>query len=108
MLLDRVSARAERLAVTQAISQITGVDTRIEALMQHLAERWGRVGPAGISVPLKLSHRLIGALVGARRPPVSTALARLSEHNRVRRQRDGSWLPASELASAPALDHEHL
>jgi CRP/FNR family cyclic AMP-dependent transcriptional regulator len=108
MLLDRVSARAERLAVTQAISQITGVDTRIEALMQHLAERWGRVRPDGISVPLKLSHRLIGALVGARRPTVSTALTQLSEENRVRRQRDGGWLLASEAAAPPALDHERL
>jgi CRP/FNR family cyclic AMP-dependent transcriptional regulator len=108
MLLDRTSARAERLALTQAISQITGVDTRIETLMQHLAERWGRVRPDGISVPLKLSHRLIGALVGARRPTVSTALAHLHEHQRVRRQADGTWLLARHTAPPPALDHEQL
>jgi hypothetical protein len=108
MLLDRVEARAERLAVTQAISQITGVETRVEALMQHLAERWGRVRPDGISVPLKLSHRLIGALVGARRPTVSAALAHLSEQDRLRRQADGTWLLAGNAAPPPALDHELL
>jgi CRP/FNR family transcriptional regulator, cyclic AMP receptor protein len=96
MLLDRVDARAERLAVAQGISQITGVDMRVDALMQHLAERWGRVRPDGINVPLRLSHRLIGALVGARRPTVSTALAHLYERGRVRRQSDGTWLLAHQ------------
>ena len=37
MVLDRLHARAERLSVTQAISQVTGVDTRIEALLHHLS-----------------------------------------------------------------------
>jgi CRP/FNR family cyclic AMP-dependent transcriptional regulator len=108
MLLDRVHARAERLAVAQAISQITGVEMRVDALMQQLAERWGRVRPDGISLPLVLSHRLIGALVGARRPTVSTALTRLAERNRLRRQLDGTWLLASDAPPQPDLEHELL
>src|SRR3954463_11210603 len=108
MLLDRLHARAERLAVAQAISQITGVEMRVEALMQQLAERWGRVRPDGIIVPLVLSHRLIGALVGARRPTVSTALTRLAERNRVSRQADGTWLLASDPAPRPELEHERV
>src|SRR5215218_5678178 len=62
VVLDRLNARAERLAVTQAISQITGVETRVEALLWHLSERWGRVGREGVIVDLTLSHRMIGAL----------------------------------------------
>src|SRR4051794_2700294 len=92
VVLDRIDARAERLAVTQAISQLTGVDTRIEALLWHLSQRWGRVGREGVIVGLALSHRLIGALVGARRPTVSTALARLAAGERVVRRPDGLWL----------------
>jgi hypothetical protein len=113
VVLDRLDARAERLAVTQAISQITGVDTRVEALLWHFADRWGRVGTEGVIVPLVLSHRLLGALVGARRPTVSTAIAQLAEHGRVLRRPDGSWLlgrtePAGrsaleELLAEPAL-----
>ena len=92
IVLDRLNARAERLAVSQAISQITGVETRLEMLLWHLAERWGRIGTAGVIVPVALSHRMFGSLVGARRPTVSTALARLVEERRVTRRPDGSWL----------------
>jgi len=92
VVLDRLNARAERLAVTQAISQITGVETRVEALLWHLSQRWGKVGRDGVIVGLALSHRMIGSLVGARRPTVSTALARLVDDGRVVRRADGSWL----------------
>jgi hypothetical protein len=92
VVLDRLNARAERLAVTQAISQITGVETRIVALLWHLSQRWGRVGRDGVILGLALSHRMIGSLVGARRPTVSTALARLASEGRVLRRADGLWL----------------
>jgi CRP-like cAMP-binding protein len=92
IVLDRLNARAERLAIAQAISQITGVETRVEALLWHLSQRWGRVSRDGVIVGLVLSHRMIGSLVGARRPTVSTALARLMEEERVVRRDDGTWL----------------
>ena len=92
VVLDRFNARAERLAVTQAISQITGVETRVEAVLWHLAERWGRVASDGVIVALGLSHRMIGSLVGARRATVSTAIARLGESERLMRRPDGTWL----------------
>ena len=44
VIVDRLSERAQRLAVTQAISQLNRVDRRLLALFWHLAERWGRVG----------------------------------------------------------------
>jgi CRP/FNR family transcriptional regulator, cyclic AMP receptor protein len=92
VILDRLNARAERLAVAQAISQITGVDMRIEALLWHLAERWGRVAPEGIVVGIALSHRMIGSLIGARRPTVSTAVSRLMDERRIIRRADGTWV----------------
>ncbi|WP_037499982.1 helix-turn-helix domain-containing protein [Solirubrobacter soli] len=103
MVLDRLHARAERLTVTQAISQVTGVDTRIEAMLRHLSQRWGRVGTHGVTVGLPLSHRILGSLVGARRPTVSTALATLAAERRVIRQSDGSWLLPS-TASTTGID----
>jgi CRP/FNR family cyclic AMP-dependent transcriptional regulator len=92
VIVDRLSERAHRLAVTQAISQLNRVDRRLLALFWHLAERWGRVARDGIAVPLVLSHRLIGELVGARRPTVSTALAELAREGQVVRRDDGTWL----------------
>ena len=101
MIVDRLSERAQRLAVTQAISQLNRVDRRLLALFWHLAERWGRVARDGIVVPLVLSHRLIGELVGARRPTVSTALAELARDGQLSRRDDGTWLLTGEPVSVP-------
>jgi CRP-like cAMP-binding protein len=92
LVLERMAARSQRLAIAQAIAQINRVDQRLLTLFWHLAERWGRMTPDGIAVPLTLSHRLLGQLVGARRPTVSTALGELAAQGRVLRRADGSWL----------------
>lgn len=102
VIVDRMSERAHRLAVTQAISQLNRVDRRLLALFWHLAERWGRVARDGIAVPLVLSHRLIGELVGARRPTVSTALAELARDDQLVRREDGTWLLTGEPVAVPA------
>jgi hypothetical protein len=96
VILDRMSERTQRLAITQAISQLNRVDRRLLALFWHLAERWGRVSRDGIAVPLVLSHRLIGELVGARRPTISTALAELARDQQLVRRDDGTWLLTGE------------
>ncbi len=38
-IVDRLSERAQRLAVTQAISRLNKVEDRVPALFWHLAER---------------------------------------------------------------------
>jgi CRP/FNR family transcriptional regulator, cyclic AMP receptor protein len=97
LLLDRLDARAERLAITKAIAQLNSVDRRLLALFWHLAEDWGRMTSEGIVLPLTLSHRLLGELVGARRPTVSSALTTLARDGKLIRRGDDSWL----LADAP-------
>ena len=101
-LTDRALARSQRLATTQAIAHLNSVERRICALLWHLAERWGRVTADGIVVPLTLSHRLLGELIGARRPTVSTALAALERQGTVRRREDATWLLTGEAPGAPA------
>ena len=102
-LTDRALARSQRLATTQAISHLNSVERRVCALLWHLAERWGRVTADGIVVPLTLSHRLLGELVGARRPTVSTGLAALERQGKVRRREDATWLLTGDPpAGAPA------
>jgi hypothetical protein len=100
-LLDRVNRRAHRLATTQAISQLNRVDRRLLALFWHLAERWGRVAGDGMVVPMTLSHRMLGQLVGARRPTVSTALAELAENGQLERRDDGTWLIRGQPVGVP-------
>jgi hypothetical protein len=102
VIVDRLSERGHRLGVTQAISQLNRVDRRLLALFWHLAERWGRVARDGIAVPLVLSHRLIGELIGARRPTVSSALAELAREGQLARRDDGTWLLTGEPVAVPA------
>ncbi len=102
-LFDRLSERSLRLATMQAISQLTCVDRRLTALFWHLAERWGRVSADGVIVPLALTHRILGQLVGARRPTVSKALSELAGREELIRRRDGSWLLLGEPPGAGSL-----
>jgi CRP/FNR family transcriptional regulator, cyclic AMP receptor protein len=105
-IVDRATGRARRLAVLRAIGNLTRVEDRLTMLFWHLAERWGHVTAGGITVPLALPHRVIGELIGARRPTVSTALAELAAQNRIIRRDDNTWLlvgPAPAHSDAAEL-----
>jgi CRP/FNR family cyclic AMP-dependent transcriptional regulator len=105
-LLARAARQSARLAVHRAIAQLPRVEQRLLALFGHLAERSGRVGPAGIIVPLQLTHETLGRLIGARRPTVSLALKELGAEGLLERRADGSWLlrygAVDELGGDPA------
>jgi CRP-like cAMP-binding protein len=88
----RLAALGERLAVHLAICQLPRVEERVLALLWHLAERFGRVAPDGVVLGLRLTHRMIGQLVGAQRPTVSLALRALADDDLLRRTAEGAWL----------------
>jgi hypothetical protein len=108
VIVDRLNARAHRLATTQAISQLTRVDRRLLALFWHLAERWGRVTGEGVVIGLTLSHRMLGQLIGARRPTVSIALGELARQDVLVRRPDGTWLLKGEPLAPPDEDAERI
>jgi CRP/FNR family cyclic AMP-dependent transcriptional regulator len=91
-LFARGTRRAHSLAVALAIAHHQRVDDRLLLTLWHLAERWGRVGPEGISVPLPLSHQRLADLVGAHRPSVTTAMGDLVRSGAVSRRGDGIWM----------------
>jgi hypothetical protein len=72
------------------------VELRLLMLLWHLADRWGRVRPDGVSVPLRLTHETIGRLIAARRPSVSSAMKALERRELVRRDRGDGWLLTAE------------
>jgi CRP/FNR family cyclic AMP-dependent transcriptional regulator len=78
-LMRRAGRRTRRLNVQRAIAAQPRLDVRLALLLWHLAGRWGKVEPGAIRLPLPLTHQLLGRLIGAERPSVSHALARLSE-----------------------------
>jgi CRP/FNR family cyclic AMP-dependent transcriptional regulator len=101
-LIGRTLRRSRWLAILLTISSMPRVDARVQALLWHLADRWGHVTLEGVVVPARLTHDMIGRLVGAHRPSVTTALSELTRANRITRLPDG-WLlrgdpPAAALA----------
>ena len=101
-LLERAIRRTHRMSIHEALLQLSPVETRLLVLFWHLAERWGRVTPAGIALRLRLPHALLGQLVGCRRASVTTALQHIYATGQLTRRGDGTWLlrgdPPDELA----------
>lgn len=94
----RLGDQHQRLAVQLGICQLPRVQDRVLALMWLLAESWGRVTPMGTLLPVKLTHSMLGALVGAKRPTVTLALGDLVDRGALLVQEDG-WLLLSEPAT---------
>jgi CRP/FNR family cyclic AMP-dependent transcriptional regulator len=95
-LVLRAVARSQALAVSLAISCVKGLKRRLSMLLWHLADRWGRVGPDGVSVPLVLTHQMIARLVGATRPSGSAALKELEREGTIVKRREGGWILRGE------------
>ena len=100
-LFNRGTRRAHALAVSLAIAHHQRVDDRLMLTLWHLAERWGRVLPEGIAVPLPLSHQRLADLVGAHRPAVTSAIGELTRQDKISRRNDRTWIlhgsPPAEL-----------
>jgi hypothetical protein len=101
---ERLGALSNRLATHLAICQLPRVELRVLALLWALAERFGRMTPDGVVLSLRLTHRLIGQLVGAQRPTVSLALSTLVEEGQITRRDDGTLLLDERSRHAMAPD----
>ncbi|HSC02094.1 MAG TPA: helix-turn-helix domain-containing protein [Solirubrobacteraceae bacterium] len=99
-LVAKSLERSRNLATAMAIAHHSRVDTRLHMLFWHLADRWGRVCPDGVLIPLRLTHAMLADLVSARRPSVSTGLSEMTRNGLVERVGRG-WLlrgdPPGEL-----------
>jgi CRP/FNR family cyclic AMP-dependent transcriptional regulator len=100
-LLGRALRRSRWLSILLTISSMPRVDARVQALLWHLADRWGHVTLDGVVVPVPLTHDMIGRLVGAHRPSVTTALSELTRSDRIRRLPHG-WLLIGDPPGTPA------
>jgi CRP/FNR family transcriptional regulator, cyclic AMP receptor protein len=93
-LLARSIQRSRSLAINLAIVRERRADLRLRMLLWHLADRWGRVTPDGVHLPLRLTHEILGDLACIRRPTASSALNALARDNQIARRPDGTWLLA--------------
>jgi CRP-like cAMP-binding protein len=100
----RLAQQSSRLAVQAAILALPRVESRVLAILWHLADVFGSVRPQGVLVPLQLTHERLGRLVGAQRPTVTLALRRLGEIGDAVRVPDG-WLLKPGSADQLAVEH---
>jgi hypothetical protein len=96
-LLARAVQRSRALALHLAVAHVRQAEPRLLVLLWHLADRWGRVTPEGVHLPVRLTHELLAQLVCIRRPTASAALQRLVRAGELARRPDGTWL----LTGAP-------
>jgi CRP-like cAMP-binding protein len=80
-LLRRGLLRSRYLALLIAIIGQRRVETRLEMLFWHLADRFGQVQGEWIEIPVPLTHSLLAELVAARRPTVTSALSVLRDRD---------------------------
>jgi CRP/FNR family transcriptional regulator, cyclic AMP receptor protein len=88
----RLLRRARSIAYLTAISHLNRVEDRLIATLWHIASSWGRVGPEGVSIPFRLTHEVLGEILGAQRPSVTIAVQRLQHRQQMKRTRGGGYL----------------
>lgn len=91
-LMARAVRRSRALTYHLAVTQITGVETRVLIVLWELAQRWGHVRPDGVSLKLAITHEMLAHVIGARRSTVTTALAALHDEGHVTQQGPGRWI----------------
>ena len=105
-LIGRAVDRARHVLVHMAIAHHPRVDARLLHLLWQLADRWGRVTPHGVSLPLRLTHELLADLVAAQRPSVTLSLQQLERQGQITREGGRLLLigdpPGSEQHASPA------
>ena len=106
-----LAAQSERLSAQFVICQLPRVDQRLLAVLWLLAESWGHVTSLGTTLPLSLTHDVLGEMIGARRSTVTLALGELSERGAIVRQ-DAGWLlldpPPAAAETLPELEQPVL
>lgn len=96
-IVARAMQRSRTLAVHMAIVHYPQVRNRLLLLFSHLADRWGRVTPQGIRIPLHLRHHMLADLIAVRRPSATAALQQLIAEGLVRRDEEGLLLQPDVL-----------
>lgn len=91
-LVDRGIRRSRALAADAAAASIIGLEERLLTALWQLAETWGEAKTDGVHLSIRLPHRLLAEMMGARRPSVTSALAELKSAGRLSSALDGSWV----------------
>jgi CRP-like cAMP-binding protein len=81
----RLLRRARSVAYIMAISHQPRVAEKLRLTLWHLASSFGRVTSDGVTIPFRLTHEVLGEIIGAQRPSVTTAMRGLQKSGEVKR-----------------------
>jgi hypothetical protein len=95
---SRLLRRAHYGQYLMAISHLTRVEDKLLATLWHIASSWGRVTPHGVTIPFRLTHEVLGEILGAQRPSVTQAMGQLQQRNEVVRAADGRYVLTGDPA----------
>ena len=90
-LVERLVLRSRRQNFLLAVHALPRLEERLQLVLWHFADRWGRVTSEGVLVDLPLTHHALSQVVAASRPSVSTALGHLRAQGRLEQAGDG-WV----------------
>jgi CRP/FNR family transcriptional regulator, cyclic AMP receptor protein len=91
-LVNRGIRRSRALAADAAAANIVGLEERLLTALWQLAETWGDAQKDGVHLSIRLPHRLLAELMGARRPSITSALAELRGGGQLSSSSDGFWV----------------
>ena len=101
-LQRRLAERARSLNIRLAIIQVPQLSQRLQLLMWHLADRFGRICGDGALIPFRLSHGILAECASAQRTSVLAAVHELEQRGALERTEEGHWLlhgqPPADLA----------
>jgi CRP/FNR family transcriptional regulator, cyclic AMP receptor protein len=93
---ERLLRRARAASYLMVASHLPRVEDRVLATLWHLASCWGRVTADGVCIPFRLTHELLGEIVGAHRPSVTVAMQTLQSRGLLLRRDDGRYCLVGE------------
>lgn len=91
-MVARAVRRSRAVAADAAVASIVGIEERLLHLLWQLGETFGRLEPDGVHLTVRLPHRLLAEMTGARRPTVTTALSNLQAAGRLAKPAEGCWV----------------
>jgi hypothetical protein len=98
----RTLLRSRALALRLALVEEPCLETRLEMLLWHLADRWGRREPDALVLLLPLNRDSAAELANANPSAVGRALERLAERGRFARRPDGAFALLGDPPAAVA------
>ena len=107
-LLARSTRRSRALVYQATIAHVRRAETRLLLALWQLADRWGRVTPRGVVVPVPLTHQLLAQMTCLRRPTVSAGLGQLAHAGEVTALPDGGWLLHGAPPGVAGVDEQGL